>query len=93
MSSIPSHSDIKEKQPGKTWTVLNEDDGAFNITLPLGFGKMSKPVVQSNSVVQDLNFNLSMLPNIMMPIHLNNNHLSLSVGHVSYLYLVYFHDF
>ena len=47
MSSIPSHSDIKEKQPGKTWTVLKEDNGAFNITLPLGFGKMSNPVVQS----------------------------------------------
>ena len=24
--------------PGKTWTVL-EEDGAFNVTLPLGFGK------------------------------------------------------
>ena len=42
MSSSTSHSDIKEKQPGKTWTVLNEDDGAFNITLPLGFGRLSQ---------------------------------------------------
>ena len=26
-------------QPGKSWVVVNDDDGTFNITLPLGFGK------------------------------------------------------
>ena len=26
-------------QPGKTWVVLDEGDGTFNFTLPLGFGK------------------------------------------------------
>ena len=25
--------------PGKTWTVIEDDDGGYNVTLPLGFGK------------------------------------------------------
>jgi len=27
--------------PGKTWTVLEDDDGGYNVTLPLGFGFIS----------------------------------------------------
>ena len=26
-------------QPGKSWVVVEDNDGSFNITLPLGFGK------------------------------------------------------
>ena len=30
-------------QPGKSWVVLDQDDGTLNITLPLGFGKVAIP--------------------------------------------------
>ena len=34
-----SNEQPTEKElPGKTWTVI-EENGAFNVTLPLGFGK------------------------------------------------------
>ena len=28
-----------QHKPGHTWVVLTEEDGAFNVTLPLGFGR------------------------------------------------------
>ena len=41
-----NNAETTTKLPGKTWTVL-EEDGAFNVTLPLGFGKyFIKPICQ-----------------------------------------------
>ena len=34
-----------QHKPGHTWVVLAEEDGAFNVTLPLGFGRSQ---LQSN---------------------------------------------
>ena len=28
-----------DHQPGKTWVVLEDEDGAFNLTVILGFGE------------------------------------------------------
>ena len=40
------NAETTSKLPGETWTVL-EEDGAFNVTLPLGFGKyFIKPICQ-----------------------------------------------
>ena len=34
----PKEQETTKELPGKTWTVI-EENGAFNVTLPLGFGK------------------------------------------------------
>ena len=31
-------------QPGKSWVVLDDQDGSVNITVPLGFGKIGHNV-------------------------------------------------
>lgn len=55
----PVTKDPKEQETttlqGETWTVL-EEDGAFNVTLPLGFGKYLLSNSSSKSL-QALNFN------------------------------------
>ena len=39
MRTTTPSTDSNPHQPGKSWVVVNDDDGTFNITLPLGFGK------------------------------------------------------
>ena len=39
MRTTTPTEDSNPHQPGKSWVVVNDDDGSFNITLPLGFGK------------------------------------------------------
>ena len=34
-------STSQAEQPGKTWVVCEDEDGAFNITIVLGFGKLN----------------------------------------------------
>ena len=29
----------ESEQPGQTWVVLEDEDGAFNVTVVLGFGE------------------------------------------------------
>ena len=31
----------EEPLPGKTWVVLADEEGGYNVTLPLGFGKQN----------------------------------------------------
>ena len=37
VSSLMTSS--QEPLPGKTWVVLADEEGGYNVTLPLGFGK------------------------------------------------------
>ena len=30
--------------PGKTWVVLADEEGGYNVTLPLGFGKIRNTI-------------------------------------------------
>ena len=41
-------------QPGKSWVVINDDDGSFNITLHLGFGKKKLDNYQFTTIVVGL---------------------------------------
>ena len=31
---------VVSELPGKTWTVLSDEEGGYNVTLPLGFGNV-----------------------------------------------------
>ena len=31
----------QEPLPGKTWVVLADEEGGYNVTLPLGFGEIT----------------------------------------------------
>ena len=34
----------EEPLPGKTWVVLADEEGGYNVTLPLGFGKIRNTI-------------------------------------------------
>ena len=38
--SLTTTSSTEEPLPGKTWVVVADEDGGYNVTLPLGFGKV-----------------------------------------------------
>ena len=37
--------------PGKTWTVLADQDDGYNVTLPLGFGEAQYPIIYETPCV------------------------------------------
>ena len=39
--SLTTTTRTEEPLPGKTWVVVADEDGGYNVTLPLGFGKIS----------------------------------------------------
>ena len=39
-----------QHKPGHTWVVLAEEDGAFNVTLPLGFGRSQPNIWQPKCI-------------------------------------------
>ena len=41
--------------PGKTWTVLADQDDGYNVTLPLGFGEAQYPIIYGTPCVLRMN--------------------------------------
>ena len=39
-TTITTIATSEEPLPGKTWVVVADEDGGYNVTLPLGFGKV-----------------------------------------------------
>ena len=40
----------EEPLPGKTWVVLADEEGGYNVTLPLGFGKIRNSIKEISHI-------------------------------------------
>ena len=50
VSSLMTSS--QEPLPGKTWVVLADEEGGYNVTLPLGFGKYTAGQPRTDGFLQ-----------------------------------------
>ena len=39
--------------PGKTWTVLADQDDGYNVTLPLGFGEAQYRIIYGTPCIEN----------------------------------------
>ena len=55
LSHVSTAVNLTGALPGKTWTVLADQDDGYNVTLPLGFGEAQYRIIYGTPCVLRMN--------------------------------------